>query len=59
MIQKAFNLSDKFCFHQVNEDKIRKEILGLDGTKPTPVGDIFIRYKYIEMVMTGFYKVKN
>ena len=39
-IQTAFNTSDKFSFHAVREDEVRQEILRLDGTKSTPVGDI-------------------
>ena len=39
-IQEAFNTPDNFSFHAVSEDKVRREILRLDGTKSTPVGDI-------------------
>ena len=31
---------DKFSFHEVTEHEVRQEILKLDGTKTTPVGDI-------------------
>ena len=39
-IQKPFHAPDKFYFHGVTEHKVRKEILRLDGTKATPVGNI-------------------
>ena len=39
-IQEALNTPDKLSFHEVSEDEVRKEILRLDGTKSTPVGDI-------------------
>ena len=39
-IQEAFNTPDNFSFHAVSEDEVRREILRLDGTKSTPVGDI-------------------
>ena len=39
-IQEAFNTPDNFSFHEVSEDEVRQEILRLDGTKSTPVGDI-------------------
>ena len=39
-IQEAFNTPDNFSFHAVSEDGVRREILRLDGTKSTPVGDI-------------------
>ena len=29
-----------FPFHEVSEDEVRQEILRLDGTKSSPVGDI-------------------
>ena len=38
--QKAFNTPERFFFHKVSEDEVRQEILRLDGTKFTPVGDI-------------------
>ena len=38
--QEAFNTLDTFSFHEVSEDEVRQEILRLDGTKSTPVGDI-------------------
>ena len=39
-IQKDFNTPDNFSFHAVSEDEVRREILRLDGTRSTPVGDI-------------------
>ena len=33
-------MSDLFCFHEINEDEIRKEISKLDGSKVIPAGDI-------------------
>ena len=39
-IKKVFNVTDLFSFHEITEDKIRKEISKLDGSKATPVGDI-------------------
>ena len=38
-LQEAFNTPDKFSFHEVTEDKVRKQIMRLDATKATPVGD--------------------
>ena len=38
-IQEAFNTPDKFSFHQVTKDKVRKQIMRLDATKATSVGD--------------------
>ena len=38
--QEAFNTPDSFSFHEVSEDEVRQEILRLDHTKSTPVGDI-------------------
>ena len=32
-IKKAFNVTDLFSFHEITEDKIRKEISKLDGSK--------------------------
>ena len=34
-------MTDLFSFHEITEEEIRKEILELDGSKATPVGDIF------------------
>ena len=39
-IKKAFNVTDFFSFLEITEDKIRKEISKLDGSKATPAGDI-------------------
>ena len=39
-IQEALNTPHNFSFHVVIEDEVRREILRLDGTKSTPVGDI-------------------
>ena len=39
-IQEAFNTSDNFSFHEISEGEALREILRLDGTKSTPVGDI-------------------
>ena len=39
-IKKAFNVTDLFSFLEITEDKIRKEISKLDGSKATPAGDI-------------------
>ena len=39
-IQEAFNTHDNFFFHEVSKDEDRQELLRLDGTKSTPVGDI-------------------
>ena len=39
-IKKAFNMTDLFSFHEINEDENRKEISKLDGSNVTPVGDI-------------------
>ena len=40
-VQKAYNTPDNyFSFHAASEDKVRREILRLDGTKSTPVGYI-------------------
>ena len=39
-IQEAFNTPDNVSIHAVSEDKVRREILRLDRTKSTPVGDI-------------------
>ena len=39
-IQEALNTSDKFSFHEVSEDEVRKKILRLDDTKSIPVRDI-------------------
>lgn len=38
-MQEAFNTPDKFSFHQVTKDKVRKQIMRLDATKATSVGD--------------------
>ena len=38
-IQKAFVTPDKIPFHEVAEDKVQKEVMRLDATKATPVGD--------------------
>ena len=39
-IKNAFNVTDLFYFLEITEDKIRKEISKLDGSKATPAGDI-------------------
>ena len=39
-IQEAFNTPASFSFHAVSEDEVRREILRLDGTESTAVGDI-------------------
>ena len=39
-IQEAFNTPDNFSFYAVSEDEVRREILRLDGTKSTTVGNI-------------------
>ena len=39
-IQEAFNTIDNFSFHEVSEDEVRQEILRLDDTKSTSIGDI-------------------
>ena len=39
-INKAFNVTDSFSFHEITEDEIQKGISKLDGSKATPVGDI-------------------
>ena len=36
IIQEDFNTLDNFSFHEVSEDKVRQEILRLDGTNSTP-----------------------
>ena len=37
---QAFKTADKFPFHDVTEDEVRQECLGLDSAIPTPVGDV-------------------
>ena len=39
-MQEAFNRPNNFSFHAVSEEEVQQEILRLDGTKSTPVGDI-------------------
>ena len=39
-IKKAFNVTDLFSFHEITESEIWTEILRLDVSKATPVGDI-------------------
>ena len=39
-IKKTFKVIDLFSFPEITEDEIQKEILKLDGSKATPVGDI-------------------
>ena len=34
--------NEKFSFEFVMEDLVRKEIMNLDGSKATPIGDIFV-----------------
>ena len=41
-IRETFHNSEKFSFTEVTEDQVRKEILHLDGSKATPVGDILV-----------------
>ena len=39
-IRETFNIKEKFTFTEETEDQVRKEILHLDGSNATPVGDI-------------------
>ena len=40
--KKAINITEKFSFHHVKYDEVRKLIMNVDGSKATPVGDIHI-----------------
>ena len=34
--------NEKFSFQLVTEDQVREEIMNLDGSKATPIGDISV-----------------
>ena len=44
-VQKSsqiFMTNEKFSFQLVTEDQVREEIMNLDGSKATPIGDISV-----------------
>ena len=42
VINRAFMTNEKFSFKFVTEDLVRKKVMNLDGSKPTPIGDISV-----------------
>ena len=41
-ISQAFMTNEKFSFKFVTEDLVREEVMNLDGSKATPIGDISV-----------------
>ena len=41
-ISQIFKTNEKFSFKFVTEDQVREEIMNLDGSKATPIGDIYV-----------------
>ena len=42
VINRALMTNEKFSFKFVTEDLVREEIMNLDGSKATPIGDISV-----------------
>ena len=42
VINRAFMTNEKFSFKFVTEDLVREEVMNLDGSKATPIGDISV-----------------
>ena len=40
VINRAFMTNEKFSFKFVTEDLVREDVMNLDGSKATPIGDI-------------------
>ena len=41
-ISQTFMTNEKFSFQFVSEDQVREEIMNLEGSKATPIGDISV-----------------
>ena len=41
-ISQTFKTNERFSFKFVTEDQVREEIMNLDGSKATPIGDIYV-----------------
>ena len=41
-ISQIFKTNEKFSFKFVTEDQVKEEIMNLDGSKATPIGDIYV-----------------